>query len=415
MRPASVVFLTPRGGAPARYRCLHAAEQLFLQGVPSAVFPAAHAAAARRALKAGGILVLHRVPLGPVVERLIREAENRGVVPVFDCDDDIFRTPPDLRGPRTALNRLRRALFADEVRRYRSAARRCRALLLSTEPLSRSARRIGRPGFVHPNAYSRRLLELSDAVPIRPSREEVVLGYASGTPTHDRDFLRAKPALVRVLAEHPTAELRIVGPVEIGDGWGAAAARVRRFPAVPWERLPELLATFDVNLAPLDLSDPFVAAKSEVKYIEAALVGVPTLASPTEAFSGAIRSGENGLLAGTPDEWREALERLVTEPALRLRLGQAAREDVRERYSPNARAKDLLRTLREILSMTGKSAPAAKEPPDPVAAPPGDVPAASWPARACFTLRNRGPGIVLRQILARVARATSRGRSSSGG
>jgi glycosyltransferase involved in cell wall biosynthesis len=46
-----------------------------------------------------------------------------------------------------------------------------------------------------------------------------------------------------------------------------------------------------------------------------------------------LRDGENGLLAASPDEWSEAIDRLVCDAALRKRLGAAGRQTVQEGYT----------------------------------------------------------------------------------
>ncbi len=80
---------------------------------------------------------------------------------------------------------------------------------------------------------------------------------------------------------------------------------------VPWRDLPEKLAKLDINIAPLVMNNPFGKSKSEIKYVEAGLVRVPTIASPTEAFKFAIQSGVNGILAADEEEWSDALAMLV--------------------------------------------------------------------------------------------------------
>ena len=98
------------------------------------------------------------------------------------------------------------------------------------------------------------------------------------------------------------------------------SGQVRRHPYVSWRELPGLIAQVDINLAPLDLTRMFNHAKSEIKFLEAAAVGVPTIA----ARSAALLETEGALLCGTDAEWSEALTSWLSEPAKREETGQAA-------------------------------------------------------------------------------------------
>jgi glycosyltransferase involved in cell wall biosynthesis len=181
-----------------------------------------------------------------------------------------------------------------------------------------------------------------------PIPGKIIIGYASGTPTHDRDFQIAKPALANILLNYPQTELWLIGPLDPGKEWGSLDHRVRRIPLVPWRKLPALQACFDINLAPLVIENPFGQSKSEIKYMEAGLVRVPTIASPTQAFQHAIQSGENGFLASQEDEWLEALSALVEQADLRMAMGERAYAHILQRYHPLVRAGELIRTLNEI-------------------------------------------------------------------
>jgi hypothetical protein len=126
-----------------------------------------------------------------------------------------------------------------------------------------------------------------------------------------------------------------------------------------WQELPSVMAQIDVNLAPLELDNPFCQAKSEIKFTEAALVGVPTVASPTQAFAYAIRDGEDGLLAAGADEWRQALTRLIERHDYALQLGEEARRKVYAAYLVEQAAPKLVATLHTIIS---RHAPPADDP-----------------------------------------------------
>jgi glycosyltransferase involved in cell wall biosynthesis len=71
--------------------------------------------------------------------------------------------------------------------------------------------------------------------------------------------------------------------------------------------------------------------------LEAMAAGLPCVATPVGAIPEMLE-GEHGLLVPVGDvrALREALGRLVRDPGLRARLGQAVRERVGERYSLDA-------------------------------------------------------------------------------
>jgi SAM-dependent methyltransferase/uncharacterized protein YbaR (Trm112 family) len=101
-------------------------------------------------------------------------------------------------------------------------------------------------------------------------------------------------------------------------------------------------------MAPLEVTNPFCEAKSELKFFESALADVPVIASPTGPFRRAIRHQETGFLASSPDEWQNSLMQLVDDGNLRRRIGRAAHRDVLWRYGPERRAK-LGRSLLDLV------------------------------------------------------------------
>lgn len=80
--------------------------------------------------------------------------------------------------------------------------------------------------------------------------------------------------------------------------------------------------------------------------IEAMAVGLPAVATPVGAVPEIIRDGENGLLVPLGDgaALAAALDRLTQDPALRGRMGEAARRTVRDAYCED-KVLDRLRLL----------------------------------------------------------------------
>ena len=131
---------------------------------------------------------------------------------------------------------------------------------------------------------------------------------------------------------------------------GADAARVP-WPGVevrPWALETEVsdLQRFSVGIMPQPQST-WMKGKCALKALLYMACGIPCVASPVGAAVEIVRHEENGLLADSPTEWREALERL-RDPALRRRLGEAGRATVEADYSLTKAAPRLLTLLESV-------------------------------------------------------------------
>ncbi|MGY4374969.1 glycosyltransferase involved in cell wall biosynthesis [Bradyrhizobium sp. i1.3.6] len=72
--------------------------------------------------------------------------------------------------------------------------------------------------------------------------------------------------------------------------------------------------------------------------MEAFAHGVPVISTPVGAIPEVIAPERNGFLvpAGDVSALSRAIERLIEDPELRLRLGSTAREDQAQRYEINS-------------------------------------------------------------------------------
>ena len=125
-----------------------------------------------------------------------------------------------------------------------------------------------------------------------------MIGYTPGTRTHQKDFANAAFAMVKLLEQRPDVQFRILGPLNMKEFPDLAKFlnnQVFQNEAVGRARVFQFNQQIDINIAPLELNNPFTAAKSELKYFEAAVFGVPTIASRVGPFRYCIRQGENGV------------------------------------------------------------------------------------------------------------------------
>ena len=339
----------------AVYRCAHLAEAAAVAGWQARWLPLAE-------VREGDLHGLHALLVwrgeltGPVC-RMVAYVRAYGARVGLDLDDLICE--PDLA--RAEVIDGIRTLGADTAR-LQAQFRAVKAMLhaadfatASTPELAARMRRPGLPVWTLPNGFDATTLHAArTAVRARrraPPAEVLRIGYAAGTRTHQRDMRPLAPALAAVLRARPQARLVVFRDMLAVDEFpdlAALANRIEWRDLVPLRQLPRELARFDINLAPVEVGNPFAEAKSELKYFEAALAGVPTIASPTGPFRRAIRHGRTGLLADTPDPWEAALLALIDDPALRARLAEAAYHDALWRFGPQRRAARVGAMLAEL-------------------------------------------------------------------
>jgi glycosyltransferase involved in cell wall biosynthesis len=109
---------------------------------------------------------------------------------------------------------------------------------------------------------------------------------------------------------------------------------ITHFGWVPAETLPTYFARADVAIYPFD--DTLVnRCKCAVKLLDLLAAGVPVVAEAVGQNGEYIRHGETGWLvkAGDVEAFAEAVTRLLQNKSLRENLGQAAAQDLREKFA----------------------------------------------------------------------------------
>jgi glycosyltransferase involved in cell wall biosynthesis len=347
-----VLFIVGIDGAPLRYRAHLPAEALRLRGVGTEVLHYRDPRVAAQS-QAADVVVLYRVPATQQILELVASIRITGTAVVFDVDDLIF--DPDIASEVPALRALSRdesQLWLEGVRRYRTTMEACDAFIGSTPRLVEHARTVvDIDAHLFENGVGMALGVASD-IALRQERAPGPprVGYFSGTTTHDDDWRFVEPAVVEVLGARPGVELWLGGHLQPTSSVIAAlGARVRRLPFLPWQELPARLRQLDVNLAPLVPGSRFNDAKSAIKWLEAALVATPTIATPSAPFVDVIEPGRTGWLAEDPEEWAATLAAVLDDAEARTRVGVRAQRAALLRWSPHrqgARYLDILETVR---------------------------------------------------------------------
>lgn len=129
-----------------------------------------------------------------------------------------------------------------------------------------------------------------------------VIGYMSGTRSHDRDFMECRHHLKALLDEDEGLSLHIYG--EVGGGVSTLGPQVKVFPKVPFYNYKSCYEDIAVAIAPLE-NTPFNQCKSSLKAIEAGFFGLPTVASHNGDFERLSNSGV--WLVNDSNDWKNQL------------------------------------------------------------------------------------------------------------
>ncbi len=243
-------------------------------------FLAAYVRAARRAARDADLVHAHWLPSG-----LVALATGKPfVVQLWGTDVELARRAPRL---------------------FRPILRRARLALVASEFLAGAARELG--------AREVRVVPSPVAIPEtvgEPAEPPHVLFVGRLSPEKGvHEFLAATEDLPRVIVG--------AGPVDVPEAVGF----------VPHAELGPYYERAAVVCVPSRREGYGVVAREAMAY------GRPVVATRVGGLVDAIEDGVTGLLV-EPEGLRPALERLLGDEELRARLGAAARETARGRFSP---------------------------------------------------------------------------------
>ena len=334
-----IVFIAAGLGDAALYRTDHIAEELNFYGFRAVVLYKDDPFLTQK-IKRFKIVIFHRVTEDGKVKKILSQLKKRRQVFIYDTDDLVF----DLKLFKQTdayknFNDWQKKQYEKSVGLGILKNKELAGITTPTSFLAGKLKRFGKPVFVVKNKLSQQDLEWSwQARKIYLKRaegatKEVRLGYFSGSITHNRDFATIIPALMSVLSERKNVFLYLVGYLDLVDDefYSRFAGQIRRLPFVSRRKHFQNIAQVDINLAPLEMND-YCQAKSELKFVEAGVVGVPTVAVRNQTFSEAINDGETGLLASSTEEWREKLQKLISDKEYRRTVGENARQLVLKKY-----------------------------------------------------------------------------------
>jgi len=331
-----ILFVSSGVGDSAKYRSERQAEELRLHGFKCAVTVQDNPLLPRYSDRFQ-IFIFQKTIFSKSVEKLIKKIKAQKKEIIFETDDLVY-DPEYIRQMDffQKLNSLEKKQFETGVGSEILSDEYVKTCVVATAYLAEKLEKYDKQVFVSKNKLSNYDTEVAQKMydkKFQTNDEKIKIAYFSGTASHDKDFETVKRVLVGILEKYSKTQLHLFGPLEIEDVYERFGERVKKHHFAPWEKHLENISGVDINIAPLEIGNPFCESKSELKFIEAGIVGVPTIATATQTFRDAIRDGVDGFVAGDDEEWTEKLEKLILDRDLRASMGQKAREKVLREYT----------------------------------------------------------------------------------
>lgn len=355
-----ILFVSSGVGDSAKYRSDRQAEELSLHGFKCGITVQDNPLLPRYADRFK-IFIFQKTIFSKPVAKLIEKIKARKYEIIFETDDLVF-DPGYVRQMDffQKLNALEKKQYETGLGSEILNDDYTKVCVTTTTYLAEKLKKYGKQVFVSRNKLANYDVEIAERI-LSNSRfrleqtygkaSTIKIGYFSGTASHDKDFEVVEDALNYILEKYPQVELHLFGPLEIGDVYAKFGDRIKRYPFASWEKHLENIMSVDINIAPLEIGNPFCEAKSELKFIEAGIVSVPTVAAATRSFREAIEDGKDGFVAENTDEWKEKLRKLVLDENLRAAMGEKAREKVlREYTNKNSHNEDYYNFLKSKIS-----------------------------------------------------------------
>ena len=300
------------------------------------------------------VIIFFRCPWTENVEEAIILAKSLNKKVLFDIDDLVIDKKYTDKIPfLNTLSKKQKEIYDDGVNRMRKTLKLCHGAITTTETLATELKHYVSTVFINHNVASDKMWRLSqdslNIINLNKKNKYIIIGYFSGSITHNPDLEMIKPALIRILKEYKNVKLLLLGELSINNFLNEFPSQISTKKFIDWKELPKIISNVDINIAPIENST-FNWAKSENKWVEAALVKVPTIASNYGEFKKVIKHNETGLLCSDLNDWYISLKTLINNENLRKIIGNNAYQICKEEYNTIYNHKKLVNFINSFSS-----------------------------------------------------------------
>lgn len=298
------------------------------------------------------IVIFYRVVGVPKILALIDHIRSLNKITVFDVDDLVFDKDLLLQKYQTESELLpndvkQGNLHAADL--YKLTAQHCDYAITTTQTLQSLLAELvlQKKCFILPNALSEEAYRIAALPQSNKPSDKITLLYGSGSQTHDDDFQEVANALARLLHQHNNLQVAVVGKLNLPAQLAKFSDRIIRLPILDFASYLMFVRQSDINIAPLQ-TDIFNDAKSEIKWLEAALFEIPTVMTPTKTYQQVVVAGVTGFFAESEEQWFSHMNRLIESQSLREEVGRNAKQAAIEVYGRQVMSEQIDTIMQEI-------------------------------------------------------------------
>jgi len=307
-----------------------------------------------RCILLSDIIIFYRCPAIPSVLEVMEKAKALGKLCIYEMDDLIFSSayPPPIETYGAYVDADQYTELCRSFWLYGEAAKACHFAIGSTRTIVDLLDDLVlyKKGFIHRNALDQ--YSFIRAKKHTNEKKSVDLFYGSATFAHNSDFTsELLPVVIGLMNKYDNIRLIIVGHLELGNLLpNNLRNRVKLLPYISdTGTYLELLSQSDINLAILEKSN-ITDAKSEIKWMEAGALGIPSVVSATSNYCDVIEEGETGFIADSKEQWSSKLSALIESAELRNSVGLNALNYIVSNYSEEAMSRNINEIIRECVS-----------------------------------------------------------------
>lgn len=273
------------------------------------------------------VVVAHKVDHPNVVPYLLALRDREGFKLVLDIDDD-YRNVPSYN-PAHGINKSKPIILAA----LELMMEHVDLVTVSTESLKKAISYIRSDAVVLPNGITIKDwgYESDEDVLKQSSRKRHDGILWAGSPTHMLDLNQIVSAIDNAKEEDTPVTMIGYAPKEFEDTFQdelsviPATTCFSDYPAI----LKSTSSMATIGIAPI-APNKFNMSKSDCKWMEYSLAGLPTVASEFGPYKESIEHGKTGMLAENVDAWRDHLKELLGDKELREKLAKQAAQHILE-------------------------------------------------------------------------------------